>query len=313
VRLQRTWRAGDVVELVMPMPVRQVEARAEVADDRGRVALQRGPLVYCAEWPDNGGRALNIVVPRDARLQSEFRSDLLGGVQVVVGQVHAIGRAVEGGPPRTMFHELIAIPYYAWANRGMGEMAVWLAREPANAWLPPALPPNVSRVSTSGGVEKAWTGYNDQNDDLGAIYDGRDPLSSADQSHRFFRMRPPVGEGAWIQYDFATAVEITATRVYWFDDKRFCKLPASWRLLFRDRDGGEWRPVTPRGPYRVERDAYSAVQVEPVRATAVRLEIEPETVSYKSGEIGPPAAMFLDRDIAWRECGVIEWQVATGA
>jgi hypothetical protein len=228
-------------------------------------------------------------------------------VQAIVGNVQAIERGGAGTPIRTVARRLTAVPYYAWANRGMGEMAVWLAREPEAAWLPPALPPNVRQVTTSGGVEKAWTGYNDQNDDLGAVHDGREPINSADQSHRFFRMRPPVGQPGWLQYEFASPATITSSRVYWFDDKRFCKLPSNWRILYRD--GEEWKPVDARQPYDVKKDAFSAVTFQPVTTSAVRIEVEPVTVSYRSGEIGPPAAMFLGEDVEWRELGVIEWQV----
>jgi hypothetical protein len=294
-----------VVDVDLPMPVRRVVAHSDVRDDRGRVALQRGPLVYCAEWPDNGGRALNIIIPDDAVLGSELREDLLDGVQVIRGAVRAIDD--DHGSIRTISHRLTAIPYFAWANRGMGEMAVWLAREPAAAWLPPTLPPHVAAVRTSGGVEKSWTGYNDQNDDLGAVYDGREPINSADQSHRFYRMRPATGHPAWLEYELEGATEISFTKVYWFDDKRFCRLPASWRLLYRD--AGKWRPVAAYGPYEVPKNAFAEMRFEPVVTTAVRLEVEPQTVPYKAGEIGPPAAMFIDEDIEWREFGLIEWQV----
>ena len=305
-RINRTWRPGDVVELDLPMPVRRVLAHESIEDDRGRVALQRGPLVYCAEWPDNGERALNIVVPDAATFDSEFRAELLGGVQVVLGDVEAVREDSRGESAPTTPHRLTAIPYYAWANRGMGEMAVWMAREPAAAWLPPVLPAPIASVRTSGGVEKGWTGYNDQNDDLAAIHDGREPINSADQSHRFFRMRPPVGERAWLEYELEAPVPVSSSRVYFFDDKRFCNLPDSWRLLYRD--GGTWRPVADDGAFTVEQDAWSAVAFEPVTTRALRLEVEPRTVSYKAGQIGPPAAMFIDEDIEWREFGVIEWQ-----
>ena len=305
--LDRTWRTGDVVDLDLPMPVRSVVANPMVEDDRGRVALQRGPLVYCAEWPDNDGRALNLIVPEDAVLTSEFRSDLLGGTQVVRGEVQAAKRADDGKRLTTVSQEVTAIPYFAWANRGMGEMAVWMARDPEKAWLPPVLPDFIARVRTSGGVEKKWTGYNDQNDDLGAIYDGREPLSSADQSHRFFRMRPPVGEKAWLEYHFKAPETVSRSRVYWFDDKRFCKLPAFWRLLYRDRE--QWIPVETEDAFDVLKDEFSRVSFEPLTTTAVRLEVEPRTVQYRAGEIGPPDAMFISRDLAWREFGIIEWEV----
>ena len=306
-RIDRVWRPGDIVELDLPMPVRRVLAHEAIRDDRGRVALQRGPLVYCAEWPDNGGRALNIVVPDEAAFDSEFRPDLLDGVQVIRGDVEAIREDSRGEAAPTAPHRLTAVPYYAWANRGMGEMAVWMARDPAQAWLPPALPPPIAAVRNSGGVEKGWTGYNDQNDDLAAIHDGREPINSADQSHRFFRMRPPVGERAWLEYEFERPVRVSSSRVYFFDDKRFCNFPDSWRLLWRD--GAEWRPVAADGAFTVEEDAWSTVEFEPVATRALRLEVEPRTVSYRAGQIGPPAAMFIDEDVEWREFGVIEWRV----
>ncbi len=306
-RIDRTWRPGDIVELDLPMPVRRVLAHDAIRDDRGRVALQRGPLVYCAEWPDNGGRALNIVVPDSATFDSGFRPELLDGVQVIRGDVEAILEDSRGEDAPTGPHRLTAIPYYAWANRGMGEMAVWMAREPAAAWLPPALPAPITAVRTSGGVEKGWTGYNDQNDDLAAIHDGREPINSADQSHRFFRMRPPVGERAWLEYEFEAPVRVSSSRVYFFDDKRFCNFPESWRLLWRD--GGEWKPVTARGAIAVLQDAWSTIEFDPIVTPALRLEVEPRTVSYRAGQIGPPAAMFIDEDIEWREFGIIEWQV----
>ena len=305
-RIDRTWQPDDIVELDLPMPVRRVLAHEAIRDDRGRVALQRGPLVYCAEWPDNGGRALNIVVPDAATLGAEFRPDLLDGVQVIQGDVEAIREDSRGEDAPSVPHRLTAIPYYAWANRGMGEMAVWMAREPATAWLPPELPAPIAAVHTSGGVEKGWTGYNDQNDDLAAIHDGREPINSADQSHRFFRMRPPVGERAWLEYEFEAPVRVSSSRVYFFDDKRFCNLPESWRLL--SREDGEWQPVSAEGSFSVEEDGWSTIEFEPLATRALRLEVEPRTVSYKAGQIGPPAAMFIDEDIEWREFGIIEWQ-----
>ena len=309
-RIDRTWRRGDTVELDLPMPVRRVLAHDSVDDDRRRVALQRGPLVYCAEWPDNGGRALDIVVPDEVAFDSEFRPDLLDGLQAIQGDVEAIREDSRGEDAPTAPHRLTAIPYYAWANRGMGEMAVWMAREPAAAWLPPSLPAPVAAVRTSGGVEKGWTGYNDQNDDLAAIHDGREPINSADQSHRFFRMRPPVGERAWLEYEFEAPVRVSSSRVYFFDDKRFCNFPESWRMLYRN--GAAWTPVpvpADESAFRVREDGWSTIEFEPVMTRALRLEVEPRTVSYKAGQIGPPAAMFIDEDVEWREFGVIEWQV----
>ncbi|MDH4196218.1 MAG: glycoside hydrolase family 127 protein, partial [Candidatus Aminicenantes bacterium] len=127
-RLRRAWKQGDVVELALPMPVRGVVAHASVAADAGRVALQRGPLVYCLEAADNDGRVLDVTLPDAATLGAEFRPDLLNGVVVVTGR----GSAAETDalrPAGMAGRPFIAVPYFAWANRGAGEMAVWLPRK----------------------------------------------------------------------------------------------------------------------------------------------------------------------------------------
>ncbi|HEX6215454.1 MAG TPA: glycoside hydrolase family 127 protein, partial [Vicinamibacterales bacterium] len=128
VTIDRTWSAGDVITLELPMPVRRVESNPEVMANRNRVALQRGPIVFAAEWPDNpSGKVRNIVLPDGSPLGSEFRRDLLNGVQVITGR--AVGLAFDAkGAVRRSEQPFMAIPYATWANRGRGQMAVWLAR-----------------------------------------------------------------------------------------------------------------------------------------------------------------------------------------
>jgi len=306
-RLERTWKSGDVVELNLPMPVRKVLAHDQVQDDRGRVALERGPLVYCVEWPDNGGSALNLVIPDKAALKGEFRPDLLNGVEVITGQVQAAVRGPDGVSIRTVPHNLVAVPYYSWANRGMGEMTVWIARNAGTARLKPVFPHPVVHMDSFAGIEKAWTGYGDQNDDICAVYDGADPLNSADESHLYFRMRPPEGKPAWIEYQFKTATQVSSSQVYFADDRRFCRMPSSWRIVYKDGDA--WRPVANNEPYAVGKDRFNQITFKPVRTTAVRIEVEPQSILYKGGAAGPPAAMRINKDTIWREFGIIEWQV----
>ena len=307
VALTRRWKAGDAIELDLPMPVHKAVAHPSVKDDAGRVALERGPLVYCAEWPDNGGQAMNIVVPDDAALKGEFRPDLLNGIGVVTGEVKAIARDADGATVKTVPHTLVAIPYYAWANRGMGEMTVWLARDAATAYLKPILPAPLAKVSVFGGIEKGYTGYGDQNDELYSVYDGYEPLRSFDESHLYYRVRPPKGKPAYIEYAFKAPTEISSAQAYFADDERFCRLPNSWRVLYKD--GNAWKPVEASGPYAVNKDAFSDVTFKPVKTIAVRLEIEPQSILYKAGAAGPPWAVTIREDVNWRESGVIEWRV----
>ena len=155
-RVRRAWKNGDRVEIVLPMEPRRVVAHALVKDDAGFVAVERGPLVYCAEAADNGGRALNLVLPAEAALRPVERTDLFGGIVTLAGEALAADPAAvsrvreaegrdaaaddeEEAPPASRRalapgaalkpHPLVLVPYYAWAHRGDGEMTVWLFKK----------------------------------------------------------------------------------------------------------------------------------------------------------------------------------------
>jgi DUF1680 family protein len=123
--LSRTWKKNDVVEVNLPMEVRRVIATNKLEEDAGKVALQKGPIMYCAEWPDNNGRASNIVLPRNTVFSSEFKPGMLNGITVLKGQATAIITSTKDNKVNTVNQSFVAIPYYAWANRGKGEMTVW--------------------------------------------------------------------------------------------------------------------------------------------------------------------------------------------
>lgn len=131
VNLSREWQPGDVVEISLPMDTCRVWANQNVREDAGKVAVQRGPMVFCAEEADNGPDLHRVLLPRDSQFREEFRPDLLGGVMTLSctaleeeGEASALYTTC---PPKTeKRRELTLIPYYAWANRGRGEMTVWL-------------------------------------------------------------------------------------------------------------------------------------------------------------------------------------------
>ena len=133
--LQRQWQHGDVIDLSLPMPVQRLKAHPKVEADRGRVALQRGPLVYCLEGVDNGGHVRNLVIPPEAPLSAQYCADLLGGVTVIKGSACAVHRVEwpdtlylpSGRVPGVTMFEFTAVPYFANANRLPGEMMVWMA------------------------------------------------------------------------------------------------------------------------------------------------------------------------------------------
>ena len=123
--LARKWHKGDVIDLALPMEVRRVLANAQVKDDLGKVALQRGPVMYCAEWADNNGKTSNFIVPVGTNFQTAFQPALLNGVMTLTATVPTVEVAASATAIRTVPQTLTAIPYYAWANRGKGEMTVW--------------------------------------------------------------------------------------------------------------------------------------------------------------------------------------------
>src|SRR5262245_62685114 len=117
----------------LPTPVRRIVANSLVQADGGRVALQRGPIVYCAEWPDNpGGRVRNLLLPDGAKLVAEFMPGLLNGVTIIKSRSQALSFDAQGNVLKNE-QDFTAIPYYAWANRGRGEMIVWIPNNEANA------------------------------------------------------------------------------------------------------------------------------------------------------------------------------------
>ena len=129
-RITRKWRKGDKVTLTLPMPVERVYSHPSIRHDVGRVALQRGPVVYCLEEADNGSDLNAVALPRTARLTARIDRKLFGGVPVITSRATRLARNSTGlyptEPPRTVSAPIKAIPYFLWANRDEGEMIVWI-------------------------------------------------------------------------------------------------------------------------------------------------------------------------------------------
>ena len=264
-RLKRNWNKGDVVELLMPMPVRRILANERVGSDRGRVALQRGPIVYCAEGADHpDGKVLNIFLPDESELQSTFHPEVLNGLAVVQANAFRTSYAGSGSPFLTTDVKLTAIPYYAWAHRGRSQMTVWIARDASHT--EPDRGPSLAAkalIATSGG------------EGAEALNDGQIPATSSDRSHGCFTW---VGgkDTLWVQYDFGKTVEVSEASVYWFDDSSAgsCRVPKSWRILARIEC--KWEPVySPLRAWGTLRDRFNQVDFETARTDAVRLEVIP--------------------------------------
>jgi len=260
--LERSWKAGDTVEISLPLEPRQVLANEKVKDDNGLVAVERGPIVYCAEWADNQGRVSNLLLPVGASLQAEYKSDLLGGVVTIKAEGKAF--KVEKGKVKSETREITLIPYYAWAHRGRGEMAVWLAREEAR--VKPAPEPSLAskaRVEASEGARGARF-----------VNDQYEPENSNDHSVGYLHWWPKKGTTEWVSYEWSSPVKISEVAVYWFDDtgEGECRVPASWKLYYKK--GSDWVEVKSKGAYGVEKDKYNVVKFSPVTTTALKLELK---------------------------------------
>ena len=132
LKITRQWSKGDVVALNLPMPVERLHAHPDVRQDSGRVALRRGPLIYCLEQQDNAAPVNRLRLPADAALTADWRGDLLGGISVVTGQALAAdagdwGAALyRNAAPAETRSPILAVPYYIWCNRGPNAMQLWL-------------------------------------------------------------------------------------------------------------------------------------------------------------------------------------------
>jgi DUF1680 family protein len=261
-RIRREWKAGDVVELDLAMPVRRVRANPRVEADRGLVALMRGPLVYCVESSDNPSGIDSLFVPEGAAFATAYRADLLGGVVEIRGAVRSVVR--EDGGRREAPAELVAVPFYASANREPCAMRVWLAAGADEAV--PATLATGSRASAS----HCW-----RLDSVGAVNDGIVPGRSSDTGRARLSWWDHKGTTEWVRLDLPGAEEVSRARVFWFADRPAdggCDLPGRWRLQYLD--GEDWKPVEGAGEYGLEADRFNEVAFRPVTTRALRIEVE---------------------------------------
>ncbi|MBT3378843.1 MAG: glycoside hydrolase family 127 protein [Lentisphaerae bacterium] len=132
IALRREWQQGDRIVLTLAMPVERIEAHPSVRHDAGRVALQRGPILYCLEEADNGKDLYDVLLPTDAELTAATSGSPFEGVPIITGPAKRRDTATwsdqlyrPAGTP-LVETEITAIPYFLWANRGIGEMITWI-------------------------------------------------------------------------------------------------------------------------------------------------------------------------------------------
>lgn len=129
-KIWRTWNDNDVIEFHMPMPIRRVLSHTKVEDNVGKVAIERGPIVYCVESVDNDVESIfNFILKDTVLLREDYRSDLLNGIVVITGTINYLNRYENDKEISNNKQDFLAIPYYAWANRGKSQMTVWIQHD----------------------------------------------------------------------------------------------------------------------------------------------------------------------------------------
>lgn len=127
--MKREWEQGDIIEYVLPMNIHRVSANNEVSNDRGKIALERGPLVYCLEGIDNDSQIENMILPDNAELSTSFSTDKFSGVSTITGEAVIYKAASDSFSIEGVKYKFTAIPYCFWNNRGINEMKVWIPRK----------------------------------------------------------------------------------------------------------------------------------------------------------------------------------------
>ena len=283
----RNWQADDVVELTLPMDIRRVRANEAVEDDRGKLAISRGPIVYCLEGKDQADSTVfNKFIPDGTPMEATFDADLLNGVMVLTGTAHEVEK--DGSVKEVPFK---AIPYSTWNNRGADQMAVWIP-EAAEFARPTPEPTIASRARTlmlqapiqkdapeSAAVETWAWGVNDQ----------WEPKRSSDTSKPYHYWWLKNGSLETLAYDFDRSYTVSGVDVYWLDfdhyDGNF-RVPESWKLYYKTDKG--WKEVEALNEYTVKKDCYNHLDFKPVETTGLKIAAQ-----LQKGNSG----------------GVIEWKV----
>ena len=261
--IERKWKKGDRVELQLDMEVRTVKANGKVEADRGRVAVERGPIVYCAEWPDNCFNVLSLLMNQHPQFEVVEKPDLLYGLNQIKTSVQTL-EYDEQGRLLAKDRQLTLIPYYAWAHRGPGNMVVWLPSE-VRATRPVAIPTlaSKSQVSASHPAKS-----------LTSITDGLVPADENDRTIPYYHWWPKEGTTEWIVYEFPEKTEVSSSTVYWYDDAPWggCRLPRSWKIYYKN-EAGEWTTVPDADAYPISKGNPNTVHFAPVKTSAVKLEV----------------------------------------
>ena len=269
--IDRKWKKGDVVRVHFDMDPRTVRANNNVEADRGFVAIERGPIVYCAEWPDNDFDIMGALVNQSPKMTVEDGTLHAKDKKVADYYIKVIKTDAQllsfdkQGRLNTKDVKLSLIPYYAWCHRGSGKMRVWLSQDLSSSRPEqPATLASLSKVTASTPAAS-----------LSAVNDRLVPKDGTDRSMPYYHWWPKQGVTEWIAYEFPEASTVQSSTVYWYDDGPWggCRVPKAWRIFFKN-DNGEWQSVSGADKYPTTKGTACTVNFEPVKTKAIKIEID---------------------------------------
>ena len=277
--IRRNWKKGDVVSLHLDMEPRIVKAHPEVKADEGRIAIEKGPVVYCAEWPDNDFSVRSVLMTKKPQLSVVRRPDLLYGIDQIKTDAQAISFNKDG-KLEVKNVTLTMIPYYAWCHRGSGEMTVWLPQD--LRVTQPLMPETIASMSK--------VSYSKAGNSLISINDRVTPSNPEDRSaSHFFWWPEEESSTEWLSYEFKEPTTVSSTSVWWYDDQPWgdIRLPEFWKVYYKDA-AGNWVPVQTSDTYTIRKGVANTIEFKSVKTNALKLEI------------GQP------KDYS---CGLSEWEI----
>ena len=288
ITLNRKWKKGDVIELNFPMNVRRIVANDNAEDDRGKVALERGPIVYCLEGNDQAdGKVFNKYILNASEITAAYDANLLNGVVVLSGEAKQLEQ--DGTIKDVTFR---AIPYSTWNNRGPQQMEIWVANTPSMAVATPieTIASKAITFSNRGPIQNDAPETAPTDSWAGGVNDQWEPKRSSDTSKPYHYWWLKQGTTEAISYQFDKEYEVSNVQVYWLDfdhyDGNF-RTPESWSLYYKDANN-EWQEVKDHSPYTVRKDCYNSVDFTPVKTTSLKI-----LVKLQKGNSG----------------GILEWKV----
>lgn len=254
------WKAGDEIDLELPLPVRRIETNPLVVNNRGKIALQRGPLVYCLEGTDHrDGFMFDHMIPDQGEIKSRFEKKLLNGIVTLTCKGKKL--VTEESLPVEKAVSIKAIPYYAWNNRGRSHMLVWIPQN-RDAAIPKPVPTIASKSKAAASTN--W---------VSGLNDLFEPGNSGDTDKLFFYWWLKKGTTEWVEYKFDQPYRVSSVQVYWLNFDHYdykCKPPRTWEVLYKQ--GDQWVPVQTATPYTTEINRYNNITFSPVETTGLRIK-----------------------------------------